>query len=136
MISATMTIGTIAISWAIPALNLYQSTAGIYYQQRSDVLKESFIIEDVWFDSTASPRYINVTLRNVGSVEVKVIAIYINSTIFTTGASTFPTVPVGQRSAPIKISITNPQWTFVAGKSYLIVVATARGNQVVLKAGI
>jgi archaellum component FlaF (FlaF/FlaG flagellin family) len=133
IISATISIGTIALSWALPALNLYQSTSEIYYQQRSNALKESFIIENVWFNSTASPKTIDITIRNVGSIEIRLVAIYINNTIYT-NMSALPTIPVGQRSETIKIS-RNPPWIFGGGQTYRIIVATARGNQVVLQVG-
>jgi hypothetical protein len=105
----------------------------MYYQQRSNALRESFIIEDVWFNSTASPTTIDITLRNVGLIEVRIVAIYINSTIYT-NMSDLPTIPVGQRSSPIKVS-KSPPWVFVNGQTYRIIIATERGNQVVLQVG-
>jgi archaellum component FlaF (FlaF/FlaG flagellin family) len=123
MISATMAMGVLAISWAVPTLDLYQSNAGLYYQQRSNALKESFIIEDVWFNLTANPRTIDITLRNVGSIEIKVVALYINGTNYLTGT---PMVYVGHRSAPIRIT-----YNWQSGKVYVITVATQRGNQIV-----
>lgn len=133
MLSATMALGAIAINWAVPTLQLYQSNAGIYYEQRAKALKESFIIEDVWFNP--SPNYVNITIRNVGSIEIQIAALYINGTSysFTLDPSKRQvTTPEGQY--PIrtyKIDITStPHFTWVAGKKYLIVIATQRGNQV------
>lgn len=155
MISATISIGVIAISWAIPTLTLYQSSAGAYYQMRSDALKESFIIEDVWFsNTTTTPPSINITLRNVGSIEINVSAIYISGTnISGTMMNTtcydrkgnlkpLPMIAVGNRTgqsalySPDPIIIRrNPSWKFKQGQSYQIIVATKRGNQVSLTVG-
>jgi hypothetical protein len=49
-------------------------------------IRESFVIEDVWFNTVSSVKYANVTLRNTGDVAVKISHIYINNTqVWNTG---------------------------------------------------
>jgi hypothetical protein len=49
-------------------------------------IRESFVIEDVWFNTVSSVKYANVTLRNTGDVAVRISHIYINNTqVWNTG---------------------------------------------------
>jgi hypothetical protein len=49
-------------------------------------IRESFVIEDVWFNDVAGTKYANVTLRNTGDVAVRISHIYINNTqVWNTG---------------------------------------------------
>jgi archaellum component FlaF (FlaF/FlaG flagellin family) len=80
-------------------------------------LKESFVIEDVWFYN--SPKYVNITVRNVGSIDMEVVAIYMNGTTVWDGSQV---IDVGE-TATIKVI-----FAWDSGE-YRIIVATARGNQ-------
>jgi hypothetical protein len=139
----TITIGTVAVIWASQTFGLYQGSAGIFYNNRAAALRESLAVEDVWFYSSSrsdcwtqssSGTYycINVTIRNTGAIELKIPAIYVNSTaIGASGTSVSPALPatiaVGG-SQTFKI-IWKQAWGTTT-KAYFIQVATSRGNQV------
>ena len=116
--SAVIAIGLTVVVWANSTFSARQSGAGAFLSSRSESLKESFVIEDVWFYN--SPKYVNVTVRNVGSIDMEVVAIYMNGTTVWDGSQV---IDMGE-TATIKVF-----FTWDSGE-YCIVVATARGNQV------
>lgn len=123
MTSLAITMGTIVVFWASQTLGIYQGGASVFFVKRGEALKESFVIEDIWFFTNATNKYVNVTVRNVGTIEIKIAAIHINSTIFS--ASPLPlTLTVGQ-SRTITLVL-----NYDATKVYFFVLATERGNQV------
>lgn len=122
MTSLAITMGTIVVFWASQTLGLYQGGASVFFIQRGEALKESFVIEDIWFYSNDK---VNVTVRNVGAIEIKIVAIHINGTVYSTNPLPV-TINVGQ-SVTIKLTLTTPYDT---SKVYFFVVATERGNQV------
>ena len=44
------------------------------------MIRENFVVEDVWFYSQAGTDYANVTVRNTGNVAIKISHIYVNNT--------------------------------------------------------
>lgn len=71
MISAVVILGSVVLIWANATFNTQQKNIGDYYESSSNLLKENFVIEDVWLNNVPS-NYINVTLRNVGDEAIKV----------------------------------------------------------------
>ncbi len=122
MTMLTVTLGTIVVFWASSTFGLYQGSAGIFFTNRADSLREALAIEDVWFYTQSSTNYVNITVRNVGRVQFTLGAMYINNTQVT---SLSPAQLNVAAAATYKI-----QYTWAAGKVYIIVAATARGNQV------
>lgn len=117
--AAVVAIGMTVVVWSNSTFSARQSAAGAFLSSRSESLKESFVIEDVWFYES-SPKYVDVTVRNVGSIDMEVAAIYINGTAVWEGGQK---IEVGE-AATIKVYF---DWD---SGEYRIVVATARGNQV------
>ena len=138
MTTLTITLGTVAVIWASQTFGIYQGNAGNYYNSRAAALKETLAIEDVWlYNATASgcsPQggtsnaCLNVTIRNTGTIQVQVVAIYVKG-----ATKTY----ISPSSLPVTITVGSAQ-TFVirygstgwAWGAYYIQVATARGNQV------
>lgn len=119
MTTLAIVMGTTVVFWASQTLGVYQGSAGVYFTNRSNALKESFVIEDVWFYNSNKA---NVTIRNVGSIDLKIVAIYVNSTSY----SLSQTISVGQ-SKTITLTL-SPNYD--TSKVYFFNVATARGNKV------
>lgn len=71
MISAVVILGSVVLIWANATFNTQQKNIGDYYESSSNLLKENFVIEDIWLNNAPSD-YINVTLRNVGDEAIKV----------------------------------------------------------------
>jgi len=130
MVMAVFALGTILFAWATSSFGMYQGGAGVWFMNRGDALKERLVIECV--DFTGAPPgpplvkdRINVYVRNVGTIDLKVVAIYVNGTA---AAATSPSLPtsfgVGQ-VALITVMLSSP-WRSNSVTS--IMVATARGN--------
>ena len=133
MTSLAIMMGTLVVFWASQTLGNYQGSAGVYFANRSNALKESFVIEDIWFYRSSQPTCwtqsssgsyycVNVTVRNTGAIDLKVVAIYLNSTSYPVSK----TLTVGQ-SVTITLTL-NPAYD--STKVYFFIIATARGNKV------
>jgi len=123
MTSLAITMGTLVVFWASQTLGVYQGGASVFFLKRGEALKENFVIEDIWFFTNATNKYVNITVRNVGSIQITIMAIHINATAFT-GSPLPITLTVGQSRT---ITLT---FNYDATKVYFFVVATERGNQV------
>ena len=124
MAGAVIAVGTAVLVWALSNFNSQQTEADTLFSDKSDQLKESFVVEDVWFHADGD-RYINVTLRNVGMINFQVATIAV-----CTQGSDYETIWEGdleiQEGTASTITISFP---WVSGE-YFIRVTTARGNQV------
>jgi hypothetical protein len=127
MTTLTLTMGVMAFFWASQTFGLQIGSAGVYFKNSSNSLLESLVIEDVWFNSTNKAW---ITVRNVGTIDVRIVAIYANSTL---QSSTNPAygssgilVGVG-RAVTIQVTTgftwTSPQFVYIS-------VATSRGTVV------
>jgi hypothetical protein len=136
MTTLAITLGTIVVFWASQTFGNYQNSASVYFNNRAAALRESLAMEDVWFYSAGSScagsgtkSCINLTVRNTGTTELKVVAFYINGTSKTPLSVTLPyTIEVG-KSKTFTFLYNTSAWGSTT-KVYFIQVATARGNQV------
>lgn len=116
MVAAVITMGLAVVAWAANNFSIQQGEVGGFFSSRSQAMRENFVIEDVWFYSGG----VNVTVRNIGAVDLTVEAIYFNGTDHLDGDRG---IVMGDAET---ITIT---WDWQTGY-YYIVVATARGQQV------
>ena len=115
----TITLGSMVVFWASQTFGIYQGSASVYFNNRAAALRESLAMEDVWFYSagascagTGTNSCINLTVRNTGAIELRVVAFYINGT-----------------SKTFAFLYSASAWGS-AIKVYFIQVATARGSQI------
>lgn len=118
LIGAAIATGLVVVSWTSSNFATQQNEAGAFFSGRSDALSENFVIEDVWFYGGGSG--VNVTVRNVGTANLTVEAVYFNGTDHLGGSQD---IEVGEAET---ITMT---WSWELGH-YYIVVASAKGNQV------
>ncbi|MFQ5998519.1 MAG: hypothetical protein ACE5KO_04360 [Candidatus Bathyarchaeia archaeon] len=86
MLGVVAALGTGVTVFSNSTFQNLQSGLGDYYGDRATALRESLAIEDVWFNSTTTPKHINVTVRNTGDIDLNVTAVYVNGTArWTTG---------------------------------------------------
>ena len=78
MLSAVAVLGTFIVSWANNNLFTSQQILNTQLTTSVNKIKESVVIENVWF-KTGAPKYINITLNNVGTIGLKVAAIKIDN---------------------------------------------------------
>lgn len=79
LVAAVAIMGTFLVSWSSSSFAAQQLSISNQTDSRINLIKESFIIEDVWF-YTQSGSFANVTIRNTGDLAIKVTHIYINNT--------------------------------------------------------
>jgi len=121
-INMAIVMGGVMIAWAMGLIGSYQGGTQVQYMLMGEKMQEAIVIENVWFQ-TGTPKKITVFVRNVGVREAKLASLYVDGTSYTNASWPY-TLPVG---SAIVLQITDFNWAY--GSSYLIVVATARGNQ-------
>jgi len=125
VVTMVVSLGTMLFIWTTGVMGMYQGGAGLWFSTRSEVMKERLAIEEVWFTNVAGQDRKNITIyiRNVGANEIKIAAVYVNSTQVWTGTRS---IEVGQVD---RISLTlTTSWG--RGCVTYISVATLRGNVV------
>ena len=141
MIAITLSLAAILVAWAGTSFGAFTGGSQIYFGQRQLALQERLVIENVLFNRTGTNHTLMVFVRNVGVQQIQIAAIYVNGTSYTTspgimGPATsvrcigpLPvTLGVGGSAAACEFELNwSPVWT--SGSIFIIVVATARGNQ-------
>jgi len=116
MVAAVVAVGLSVVAWTASTFSSQQQQTSAFFSDRSQIIQENFVIEDVWFYTGG----VNVTLRNVGTVGMTVAAIDFNGTNRLAAAQS---ILIGEAKT---ITMT---WTWTSGY-YYIVVASARGQQI------
>jgi hypothetical protein len=145
MIGITLSLGAILVAWAGQSYGAFSGGSQLFYQQRGQALQENFVIEEVFFNKTVSGTTVDqifVFVRNVGLININIVAIYVNGTSLTPisgtthGWSTFSSCTGGVGSV-CEFSLNWPTTScspnycpWVTGDIFYIVVASTRGNQV------
>ncbi len=80
MLAAVAIMGASLLLFANSSFNQQLETASELFQEGGDAVKENLVVEDVWFDANAT-RYVNVSIRNIGSIVINVTEISLNSTV-------------------------------------------------------
>jgi len=118
MIALVMSLGTTVWVWSTTYFSDYQTNAQMLFSSRSDAVKEVFVVENVWFNSTTST--CSVTIRNVGLIEIEVTEIDLNGTTIWQGESRVET-------GSMETFDVSCSWS---EGYYVVSVFTARGNEV------
>ena len=74
MLSAVAVMGAAVVAWSNSNLFTNQQILTSTLTTNVNKIKESIVIEKVWFKSTA-PRFVNVTLANIGTIGLNVTQI-------------------------------------------------------------
>jgi archaellum component FlaF (FlaF/FlaG flagellin family) len=138
MILITLSLAAILVAWAGTTYGAFSGGSSLFFAQRGQALQERFVIEQVFFNKTGGTHQIMVFVRNVGSIEISLVAIYVNANgtivgpVFNSGAWLCSIPSSGGLLLPVQsvceFNMTIPTWN--TGAIFTIVVASARGNQV------
>ncbi len=134
MIVITLSLAAILVAWAGTTFGTFSGGSQLFFNQRGQALQERFVIETMFFNNTSGASNIMIFVRNVGVIDIQVVAIYVN------GNSLLPTGSAGYlcKALPVALGVqqvcefnmlVSPTWT--SGTVFTVVVASARGNQVV-----
>jgi len=147
LIAAVSILGSVMVIWANTTFNAERQKIGDYYEENSNLLKETLIVEDVWLSKNPQ-NYVNVTLRNIGDItfdikEVKIIALNSTGTaactlscepgknyVQTVTPATPPNNSDGVISSKqtLRIDIANIDWDHPNSVSLDISITTERGS--------
>ena len=123
MAAAVITMGLVVVAWTSGTFARQQSETVEFFNDRSQLLRENFVIEDVWFNSSTSPKRVDITVRNVGAVNMSVVAIHFNATILAQNQ----VITTGNA---VTIHIQNATLTWSPGDYFYVKVVSARGQQI------
>ena len=127
MVMAVFALGTILFAWATSSFGLYQGGAGIWFSNRGDAMKERLIIECVDFTG-AFHQYMGIYIRNVGTIQLKIVAIYINGTIASTVTPSLPVAVTVGSVQLLNVTLSSPLVPWQKGSVSTVMVATSRGS--------
>jgi len=128
MVMAVFALGTILFAWATSSFGAYQGGAGVWFVNRGEAMKERLVIEQVSFTSAFTPslnELIIIYVRNVGTIDCKIVAIYVNASA---AQNVNPPTPISLKVGSvtsINVTLTSP-WH--SSSISTIGVATTRGN--------
>jgi len=120
VVTMVVALGTMLFIWTTGVMGTYQGGAGVWFSTRGEVMKERLAIEEVWFTGL-DRKNITIYIRNVGANEIKIAAVYVNSTQVWTGTKTLEVGQVDRISLTLTTSWGRGCVTYIS-------VATLRGN--------
>jgi archaellum component FlaF (FlaF/FlaG flagellin family) len=149
MIGITLSLGAILVAWAGQSYGAFSGGSQLFYQQRGQALQESFVIEEAFFIKSSNT--LDIYVRNVGAIQLSVVAIYVNGTAISgsnlqtgTGLCSLYSGnnPLGvQAVCEYGLTVTQANGvvtggaasctgqTWCSGALFYVVVASGRGNQ-------
>ncbi len=141
VISTLIIIGTvfalfaIIYPWFTSSLTFSQSSAGLWYLSQEEASKERIVIEMVTFNETAgSNKNISIFVRNVGEIDVKIVAIYINGSAQTSVNPTLPYRLYASANGAVNVQKFVINYSWDKDKIYIIKVVTSRGTEAIYEA--
>jgi len=123
MINTAIVMGAVMIAWAMGLIGTYQGGTQVQYMLMGERAQEAIVIEHVWFINMPPSKSIIVFVRNVGAREAQLVSLYVGGSSYAANVTWPYTLPMSNKVA---LQIT---YDWSSGASYLIVVATKRGNQ-------
>lgn len=135
IIATIFAMFAIIYPWAVSSLTLQQSIANVWYTSQQEALKERISIEMIVFNHTTNK--IDVYIRNVGEIDVKIVAIYLNAT----DVSSFVNPPLtngysiyAKASGSENVVRFSIDWPWNENEVYVIKAVTARGSYAISRA--
>ena len=86
LVSAVAIMGTGLVAWSNSSFSITKQNIANSTDSKINMIRENFVVEDVWFYTQGGTDYANVTVRNTGNVVVKISNVYVNNTqVWNTG---------------------------------------------------
>jgi archaellum component FlaF (FlaF/FlaG flagellin family) len=151
MIGITLSLAALLIAWSGQSYGAFSGGSQLFYQQREQALQENFVIEEAFFIKSSNT--LDIYVRNVGAIQISVVAIYVNGTSISgsnlqsgTGLCSLYSAslnnPLGvQQVCEYGLTVTQTDGvvtggaasctgqTWCSGSLFYVVVASGRGNQ-------
>jgi len=134
MIVITLSLAAILVAWAGTTYGAFSGGSQLYFNQRQQALQERFVVESIFFNNTSPNHNMMIFVRNVGAINITLVAIYINGnpqSSFVSKVYLCTGLPVQLAVAGVcEFNMTVGSSNWISGTVFTIVVATSRGNQV------
>ena len=75
LLSAVAIMGTMVVVWSQTLFSQHQTELQVSFSNNINKLHESLFIENVWFDAVPTPKIVNVTLSNIGTIGLNITEI-------------------------------------------------------------
>jgi archaellum component FlaF (FlaF/FlaG flagellin family) len=86
LVAAVGIMGSGLVVWSNSSFSIAQQQIANSTDSKINMIRENFVLEDVWFYSQGPTDYGNVTVRNTGNVAIRISHIYVNNTqVWNTG---------------------------------------------------
>jgi hypothetical protein len=141
MVAAVAILGSVVLIWANSSLNVEKTKISDDFAKNSNLLRETFIVEDIWLEGPPLPgdNYVNVTLRNIGDISINIIAVNITAIksdgtpVGCTGTPScsvevVPTNGVIASKETLTIKVDDIDWDHTLSASLDISITTERGS--------
>ena len=80
LVAAVGIMGSGLVAWSNSSFSITKQNIAKSTDSKINMIKENFVVEDVWFYTQTGTDYANVTVRNTGNVVIKISNIYVNNT--------------------------------------------------------
>ena len=80
LVAAVGIMGTGLVAWSNSSFSITRQNIANSTDSKINLIRENFVVEDVWFYTQTGTDYANVTVRNTGDVVIKISNIYVNNT--------------------------------------------------------
>lgn len=80
MVAAVAMLGSVVLIWANSSLNVEKTKISDDFAKSSNLLRETFIVEDIWLEGPPPPENsLNITIRNIGDIALNVTSINVTA---------------------------------------------------------
>jgi FlaG/FlaF family flagellin (archaellin) len=87
MINVAIVSGVLVYAWTQGVLGEYTSGATSYFHDRGETMREKIAMENLRYDENSTNYKLNITIRNTGTKDVWIAAIYVNATDILSGVN-------------------------------------------------
>lgn len=138
MITITLSLAAILVAWAGSTYGTFSSGSALFFGQRDQALQERFVIENVFFNITGSNQNIMVVVRNIGTLDFTLVAIYVNGNSGLAFSSSDKTYLCQNKNPVLPVTMGvqavcefNLDWgqKLGSGTVFTVVAASSRGDQ-------
>jgi len=125
MLIIVVFLSTLLFTWSIASFGAYQTGAGYWFGNRSLANQERPVVENVFFYQSGPSYFAKIYVRNVGSIELTLDSVYVNSTRYNIAPQLFGVNQVALLVGSNGLPLSGP---FAKGALQKITVATLRGT--------
>ena len=119
---AVAVLGIFLVTWSNQTLSLGAIELTATFDNSVNRISEELLIEQVWFGTGSTSKFVNVTMSNIGSIGITITEIeFVNSTVT-------HTITLNQNLFPDQTYSIEEDYVWTSGTAVDVTVTTARTN--------